>query len=196
MSAHLSPDRAQVEEAVRALYKADMVTEVRAFNTARGTVSGYFDDLDVLVDSIAEIGERAPGVFVTLNPVRTDLLERSPNALVEHVRKTTSDEEIDGLRWLPVDVDPVRPSGVPSTEAEKAAAEARATEIVADLSGRGWPAPIIADSGNGAHLLFQVSLNNDEGGRGLVQRALDALAFLFSDEAVRVDTSVGNPARI
>ncbi|HEY4760661.1 MAG TPA: hypothetical protein VIH42_08785, partial [Thermoguttaceae bacterium] len=54
--------------------------------------------------------------------------------------------------------------------------------------------PIEADSGNGGHLLYRIDLPADEG--GLVQRVLKVLDHQFSDQAVEVDVSVFNPARI
>ncbi len=61
-------------------------------------------------------------------------------------------------------------------------------------SGVGWPEPILADSGNGAHLLYRIDLPaNDD---GLVKRVLEGLAFRFDDAEVRVDTTTHNPARI
>ena len=54
--------------------------------------------------------------------------------------------------------------------------------------------PIIADSGNGWHLLYCIDLPADDG--GLVARVLKALAAKFSDAAVDIDTKVGNASRI
>ncbi len=62
------------------------------------------------------------------------------------------------------------------------------------LSSVGWPDPIVADSGNGGHLLYRIDLPTDDG--GLVRRCLTALAARFDDSAVNVDQKVHNPARI
>ena len=58
----------------------------------------------------------------------------------------------------------------------------------------GWPTPIIADSGNGWHLLYRIDLPGDDG--GLVHRVLQVLAKRFNDESVTIDTKVGNASRI
>ena len=71
---------------------------------------------------------------------------------------------------------------------------ARAREIRAYLQAQGWPEPLLADSGNGAHLLYRVDLPADDG--GLVAGALAALAFRFTDALVSVDEKNFNPARI
>ncbi len=66
--------------------------------------------------------------------------------------------------------------------------------ISTELHGCGFPWPILADSGNGAHLLYRVDLPADDG--GLSERCLLALAAKYDDTAVKVDRAVSNPARI
>ncbi len=90
----------------------------------------------------------------------------------------------------------MRPSGVSSTDAEHDLALATADRIVAWLSEQGFPAPVRADSGNGAHLLYRVDLPNDEVATGLVKGCLATLDVLFSNEKVTVDTANHNAARI
>src|SRR6266511_767841 len=72
----------------------------------------------------------------------------------------------------------------------------RAREIAAFLRGQGWPEPVLADSGNGAYALCRIDLPNDEASRELVRRCLEALAFRFDDQAVHVDGTMFNAARI
>ncbi|MDD3071707.1 MAG: hypothetical protein PHX88_10995, partial [Methanoculleus horonobensis] len=64
------------------------------------------------------------------------------------------------------------------------------------LTEQGFPSPIKADSGNGAHLLYRVDLPNDEAATEVVKGALATLDALFSNEAVTVDTANHNAARI
>ena len=99
-------------------------------------------------------------------------------------------------RWLPLDFDPARPSGVSATDAEKRTALRRAVEVRGFLRGQGWPEPVVGDSGNGYHLLYRVELPNDRESLELVKGVLEALAFKFSDEVVEVDTSTCNAARV
>ena len=61
----------------------------------------------------------AEGVYVTLNPVNRLLLARANNKVIEAQRKaSTADEDITRRRWLFIDLDAVRPSGISSTDAE------------------------------------------------------------------------------
>lgn len=162
------------------------------------TCSGYFtyETLDAAVAAIAELDRSgtAPGNYVTINPVAAPLLARATNRIKPRARETTQDKDVVRRRWLLIDVDPVRPAGVSSTDAELALALERARAVVEYLTSVGWPAPIQAMSGNGYHLLYRIDLPTDDG--GLVKAVLAALADRFSDDAVAIDRAVHNPARI
>ncbi len=54
----------------------------------------------------------------------------------------------------------------------------------------------MADSGNGAHVLYRIKLANDDHNKILLQRCLEALALHFSDDVVVLDLAVFNAARI
>lgn len=193
-------DRNEILKTCQTLFAPSQVAELRALDAVTRewrrphTVSGYFDDWEKLATAAA--GIRARGVYVTLNPVNPDLLARANNRLrdMKVNDPATGDSEIVGRRWLPVDCDPVRPTGISATDAEHDLALARARELRAYLRAQGWPEPLLADSGNGAHLLYRVDLPADDG--GLVEQALAALAFRFSDALVTVDQKNFNPARI
>jgi hypothetical protein len=97
-------------------------------------------------------------------------------------------------RWLFIDGDPVRPADCSATDAEKALAWAKIVQVRAYLREIGWPLPVLADSGNGYHLLYRIDLPADDG--GLLKGALGSLAKRFDDKDVRIDTSVHDPIRI
>ncbi len=185
----------EILRAVQTLRQPGEVAEIRAFS-GKGTISGYFDDYLELARRAAELDDRGYQVYVTLNPVVPDLLARSENRLKSRLKATTTNCDIVERAWLPVDLDPVRPSGISASELEKQAAIQRATEIKGFLTDKGYPDPLEADSGNGAHLLYRVDLPNDAESLDLVKGVLAALDFMFSDSAVSVDTGVANAARI
>lgn len=185
----------EILRAVKALRRPGEVAEIRAFSN-RGTTSGYFDDFRELARCAAELDDKGYQVYVTLNPVLPALLARSDNRVKTHLRATTTDADIVKRTWLPIDLDPVRPSGISASEAEKRIATERANEIKGYLANRGWLDPLVADSGNGFHLLYRVDLPNDPESLELVKGVLTALDFMFSDDAVSVDTGVTNAARI
>lgn len=166
--------------------------------TYTSTVSGCFThaSIETAASLIAELDESAlaPGVYVTLNPVRPDLLARAANRLKRRAPETTADGDILVRRWLLIDVDPVRPSGVSATDEELELARQRASAIYVFLSTLGWPEPIVAMSGNGYHLLYRIDLPVDD--EELVRRVLAAVADHFDDAHITIDRSVHNPARI
>ncbi|QYZ78646.1 hypothetical protein E2N92_04010 [Methanofollis formosanus] len=189
-----------IAAALAALFPAGGVVEVRAL-ADRFTHSGYFDDFAKLANA-AEALDADPevkGTYVTLNVVDPALLARRANRVKMRLTRsdpTTADADILRRRWLPIDLDPVRPSGVSSTDEEHAAALQRAETIARWLAEQGFSDPIMADSGNGAHLLYRIDLANDEAAAALVKRVLVTLDALFSDDAVTVDTANFNAARI
>jgi hypothetical protein len=95
---------------------------------------------------------------------------------------------------LLIDADPVRIAGVSATDGEKDKAREVTLQVRAYLQDQGWPDPIVADSGNGFHLLYDVDLPVDDG--ELVKRVLGALAGRFDTAGVKIDRAVFNPSRI
>jgi hypothetical protein len=160
-------------------------------------VAGYFDDFSAMAAAIAgaDAKYRAGGIYYVLNRINPALLGRAYNRLKERAEQTTADNNILGRRWLPVDLDPVRPAGISSSEAEHATAIERARTIAQDMTEE-WGRPILADSGNGAHLLYRIDLPNHQQGLAFVTGALAELDRRYSDDKVKVDVTCANAARI
>jgi P4 family phage/plasmid primase-like protien len=186
-------------EALAVLVPSDAVVEVRILETGRtGTVAGFFDDLATLAREIQQWDGKAPGVYFTMNPVKPELLSRAANRLKTYAKSgtATSDHDVDRRCWVLVDIDPIRPAGICSTDDEHEAALECADKVAAYLEELDWPEPTRMDSGNGAYVLVPVELPNDDASRDLVERFLGHLAGRFNDDRVKVDTSVHNAARI
>lgn len=171
--------------------------------TGYGSLAGYFDDPAAAAKAAAAWSGKCAAVYITPNPVKPALLARANNRLKRLGKKdsTTSDADILSRCWLLIDLDPVRPAGISSSESEHAAALVKAEQIRDWLTAQGWPAPILADSGNGGHLLYRIDLPNDDDAKALVKNCLEALAGKFDDRngqacPVKVDTCVFNASRI
>lgn len=189
--------RAAVLAAAQALFALGDVVEMRIPQAGpKQVVAGYFDDFGKLADAAANWSGKAPGVYVTLNAINPDLLARAANRAVPYAKFTTQDSDVIRRRWFPIDFDPKRPAGISSNEAEHEAALDLADVCASYLASLGWPAPILADSGNGAHLLYPIDLPNDDESKAAVAGALKALDELFSNASVSVDTGNFNAARI
>jgi hypothetical protein len=196
MTNHIKAKVELIHKSLQGLgYQPGEVLEARLLNTKRGTVSGYFDNPRQLAEEVAKFDGEV-SIYFTINPVKHDLLARANNRLVERVKQTTSDADVERRRYLPIDLDPVRPSGISSTDEEHEAALALARNIWEELEVKGWPDPVYCDSGNGAHLLYAVDLPNDDTSRDLVSRVLQALDLKYSYDRVHVDTTTYNAARI
>ena len=145
----------EIRRAISYLSRPDDVGEIRVPKAGRNrTVSGYFSDPERMAQEAEGLeGLRFPGVYRTLNPVNAALLARADNKLKKHVEYATSDADIVCRRWMIADLDPKRPAGISSSDPEHTAALELARQIRGELHAEGWPEPIFADSGNGAHLL-------------------------------------------
>ncbi|MCE5200742.1 MAG: phage/plasmid primase, P4 family [Armatimonadota bacterium] len=191
-----------VEAALTAITESGQVVELRVLDYMRPgssypcTMSGYFDDYRAMAEEAAKLTPHASGVYFTPNPVKPELLARVCNKTRAMGKgdSTTSDKDVIRRRWFLIDCDAARVSGISASDEEHAAAISRAETIRTALSGEGWPEPILADSGNGGHLMYRVDIPTDD--KGLVKACLEALAQRFNSDGVHVDTAVFNPARI
>jgi hypothetical protein len=199
-----SPTARTVADCLRLFVRPGAVTEIRALDVPQNygrpcTVSGYFDH-EHLTDAAQEALRlsnkgRARGVYFVPNAIDKNLLARRMNQVDRAGDgETTSDKSIVRRHWLYIDADPLRDSKISSNDEEKAIALALVREVREFLRGRGWPDPVLADSGDGGHLLYAIDLPADDG--GLVQRVLLALSQRFDNERVIIDRKLFNAARI
>ena len=194
-------DTQESERALALLVAPGEVVEVRALEASMqsharytDTLAGYFDNTPDLIRAISGIRE-AMGIYITLQPCHPDIILRAKNKLVRQKKDfSTPDKYITGYRWLLIDSDPERISGISSTDEEHALALAHSRSIRDALSRLGWPDPIEADSGNGSHLLYRTDLAATEG--EFVRRVLEGMAQHFDTETIHIDRTVYNPSRI
>ena len=198
MSDRLDLKKAIIEHCAP-LWQAGDVREVRILGAAdrsNRTDSGYFDSLDKLAEAVAVGPYLTSKVYATVNPVKPELLARSANRMTAYAKQTSTDQDVLCRRFLPMDFDPSRLAGISSTDAEHDATLRAARDVREWLRGQGWPEPILADSGNGAHLLYGVDLPNDTASKELIQQCLQAVAAWLIAPGVVFDTTVFNAARI
>lgn len=186
---------------LKSIFDPGDVFELRMFGcVGRGgekqVVSGYFDHDHIGSAALAARTwtAKAEGVFVTMNPVDPALLARCPNRVKAAPERATTDKEIVRRGLVVIDLDPVRPAKVSATDDEKRRALEKAGEILEEFHRRGFPPPILVDSGNGYHPVYRVDLPADDD--GLVKRFLQAAHERWTDDHVKVDTSVSNPSRV
>lgn len=190
-------------------------TELRALGRGpkRGVWSAFVgpDDLDAIVEALAPLpGNPRPvfpdwprcgeaNLYFGLNPVKPDTVPERGGTLFRRVSHTTRDRDVLAYSMFVVDVDPERmPHDRAATDAEKAEALAVANRIREELRAANIE-PMLADSGNGYHLLVPLLPIPGDGVAGAareVHAILRAMDGRFSTKMARVDTSVYNPSRI
>ena len=200
-------------EVYKIFFDPGEVTEIRAYGLKKanaawegwaggtGVVYGYFNNAEAFGRAAEALDRaKAPGIYFTLNPVVPDLLARAVNRLkaADVKSSSTSDMDIACIRWLPIDLDPKRPSGISSTEEELAEAVKLRTKIGRWLEQKpGFSPGLRAHSGNGVHLVYPMpDLPNTPETTQMVRNCLRFLGRRFSTDRVDVDQKVFNPARI
>jgi putative DNA primase/helicase len=180
-------DKDQIREALELIVSPEEVFEIRIIGDGPPKVRAFDGhDLDMATQWVANHERGARGVYVLMNPLPADFPKDGPAA---------NDKSILRRRFILIDVDSkTKPKDGNATNAEKAKLRRVAERIITWLLARGWPRPILIDSGNGWHLLFRVDLPADDD--GLVHQCLETLANLFNDDDAEIDQKVANPSRI
>jgi hypothetical protein len=159
--------------------------EVRLIRRGGGASSRVFGNSEDAASYCRSVSGPAHNVYVTLNPVAPERVGTQEASRDEHITRRAN---------LLLDFDSRRPDKhTNATDAEKSAAAAVAERVRQFLDARGFPAPLIIDSGNGWHLVYAVDLPAAD---DRVPRLLRALSREFSNDAADVDVRVGNPSRI
>lgn len=167
-----------------------------------GVASGYARSKDEFLRMVAQYHSdptKARGVYATINPVNPALYALSPGGVTRPAETTTKDADIVRRRLLYIDVDSNRPSSyISATDEEREAALRTTAHIARYLADTfSFPDPAaIGSSGNGGCLYYRIDLPNDADSLALIEKVLAHLADAFNSDAVTVDTTVANAARI
>ncbi len=183
----------EIERALGLLHPAGDPIELRIIGGGP-VLSGVFSEHRELAAHAAGRSGTVPGIYITLNPLtpRDGLVTNT----LRPSKRCVKDSDILRRRWLPVDFDPVRPAGTSASESEHQYAIQRARECATELQNEGWAAPIVASSGNGAHVLFPIDLPNDVPSGVLVREVLAGFSVRFSDDQLVVDQTPASAGQI
>ena len=191
-------DEGEIRKAIAVMKPDNELYEIRIVS-GKSTASGYFQDADTMLNAMKKHNFDSIGnIYITLNGIKEDCYSREQrNKLLRNTKLiTTSDNDIECYDWLLVDLDPRRPSGTSASDEQLAYAKEKCNEVYTYMRNSGFEEPIIAESGNGVHLLYNVCLKNDESNKKLIKDCLTVLDMFFSDDRVCIDVSNFNPARI
>src|SRR5215218_11036112 len=132
--------RDELARTVEMLFSPGEVVELRTFKDGR-TYSGYFNDRQELVNAATKHDQRGHDVYMTLNKLPDEIAYRRYNR-VEQIKgrdPLTSDGDVERRRYLFLDTDPKRVSGISSTNEEKQKSRQKVLEVREHLRAQGWP---------------------------------------------------------
>ena len=187
----------ELRKAIQQFHPDHDLFEVRIINgTKRHPISGFFRDADTLIQALRTVDLRGVNVYFTLNEIENDLYYKAQRDRFIAGAGGAEDPNVYGYRWFFIDLDPERMPGISSTNEEMQKAFDLAKKIDMFLKDFGFEEPVKGVSGNGAHLLYRISLENTPENIELVKKCLQALSMLFDTDDVKVDTANCNPSRV
>jgi hypothetical protein len=226
LEAHLSETNSQlstIKLGLALLFRPGQLVELRAKKTDENWRGFYYNDHEKLAETVLRLDNdpRVAALYYVINPVRPDIPKQrgvtvNPNAeqvdaIVDGpTQSLTRNPDIDTLNWLFVDVDTTRAPHLKdtdkkafddiqhecSTNEEKAATKQVAVQVLEYLAEKGWPQPLLGDSGNGYHLQFLLNMMNSDHNIHMLVDCLKALAKKFDCAVADIDCAVFNAARL
>lgn len=194
-------DENELKKTFTILKPNNQLFEIRIHYDNKKIVSGYFTDGEVAIKELKKIDLRKCNVYMTLNEINKECYNRQQKDRLIQTNTTTSDNNITGIDWLMVDLDPNRPKDTSSSNEKFEESKILCQKVYIFLKNLGFEEPIIGISGNGTHLLYKVSLNSNDQTKELIHKCLQALDMLFSygekeKNGVGVDVSTHNQSRV
>lgn len=195
-------DELELKKALSILKPNNQLYEIRIhYGNSKKIISGYFTDCDTAVKELKNTDLRNCNVYMTLNEINSACYDRPQKNRLIQASTTTSDNNIVGIDWLMIDLDPNRPKDTSSSNEQFEEAKKLGNKVYTFLKKQGFEEPVIGVSGNGVHLLYKVNLNSNESSKELIHNCLKALDMIFSygekeKSGVGVDVSTHNPSRV
>jgi hypothetical protein len=158
-------------------------------------MSGFFNERRTLVKTAKVLSEdnAVKAVYWGLNDIDPMTIKYISNDVGKR-QFATRTVNIASRQWMLIDVDPIRPKGQNSTDAEKAEALKVTTAVQDFLRTLKWPEPLMVDSANGYHSIYPVTLPVVDS--TTIKEALRILSWKFSSDGALVDTAVHDACRI
>lgn len=159
-------------------------------------ISGYFTDVDTLIQQFDTIDPRSTNIYITINKVNVACYSREQHDCFRQTDATTHDHEIDAYEWLFIDLDPERLAEISSSDEELELARELSDKVYDYMQCLGFHEPVRAMSGNGHHLLYKIDIPNTEENKDLIEKCLTNLASMFNNGKVKIDIVNHNQSRI
>lgn len=160
---------------------------------------GYFSDRAALALEAAKqtLKPASVAVYVNLQQIDPNCLARAHNKISDGAKPMTAADVTRYTRFL-IDVDRAGVKGISATDAEKAeifdALAAIREFLVHELD---WPDPRFdGDSGNGAHIAWELDLPPTKENQDLLERCYQALQQKFGSDILSIDASLADPNQL
>lgn len=161
------------------------------------TYSGYFFDIEKALPLMSRFDVGHNQFYFTVNAINPACASRAQFESFQIVKgSSTSDNDIIRRNWLPIDIDVEKPANVSSSNEEKEYAHQKALAIYKLLRKYDFPEAVVCDSSSGYHMYFPIDMPNDSDTKRLIETFYTALSNIFTDERVKIDRVIANPARI
>ena len=188
-------DETEIRKTISTLIPDGRLFEVRIVR-GKQTVCGYFKDIDNLISQLKQQDLRDSNVYVVANAIDDACYSRKQRErFMGGDVAGTSDNDVIGREWIMIDIDPIRPAKTSSTKEEIEHSWEKAKKIARFLRESGFEKPIMAFSGNGAHILYKIQMKCNKENSALLKKFLETIAELFNDESAKVDTVNFNESR-
>jgi len=146
----------------------------------------WFDDVDGLWGQARQWAGDGIALFTTLN---------EPEAGAPRNRGL-KDQAVFRYRRLLFDFDPERDKGCNSTAQQLGNAVAMRDDFVQRMHAMGWPEPVLAMSGNGAHAQYAVDIENTAENALALRDFYRGLAVTLKGVGVKFDPTTHNASRL
>lgn len=189
-------DKQTIDNWWRIFVTDDSLVEIRILG--RFQYSGYFKSLDKMIAAIEPyVLMPDEQIYFTINQINDACYGRQQSEkIIKSPKATTTDADIVRRRWVMIDFDPRRATGVNASDEEFDLAKKKAQQVYVFLRDKGFSEPVVCISGNGMHLQYKVDMDCDTSTTETIKRFLQALGMLFTDEKVDIDEKVFNLGRI
>ena len=200
---YAQPSRVEIHRALTLLWSERDRIELRIIHNKPNAAgkkpidSGLFDREHIpdLIDAAVKSNSLG-AVYVNINPIKQSYAPPSLNILKRGAMGLVGNGDIECRKYLPIDLDPIRPTNTSATSAQLEKANDAAIQIEQYLNAQGWPEPVVCASGNGIHLLYRIDLPNDQGSELLIDGVLGGLGSKFNNQFVKIDKVMKNAGRI
>ena len=163
-------------------------------------VKRYFDNDDDLIREVQRFDKEPYNIYFIFNELKDATKGMAQlNHFVKNA-KTVKDTNIKYLRWLMLDLDPIREGGVKdisSNEEEFENAHLRMVDVYKYLKSLSAPDAVICKSGNGWHAMYRLdNIEPSAENTDYIKDFFKYMSLMFTDDKVDFDTKNCNAARL